>query len=79
MKSVFSTEKTYAQHGLHTIKSVLSTEKHMLNTDLIVDHTNKSVLSNEKQYAQHGLSKCEFIVTLAKSVLRKKTICSTRT
>ena len=64
---------------IHTKKSVLSTEKHMLNTDLIVDHTNKSVLSTEKPYAQHGLSNCEFIVTLAKSVLRKKTICSTRT
>ena len=36
-------------------------------------------LSAGNTCAQHGLSKCEFIVTLAKSVLRKKTICSTRT
>ena len=37
IKSVLSTGKTCAQHGLHTIKSVLSTKKpvkHELNTDL---------------------------------------------
>ena len=56
MKSVFSTEKTYAQHGLHTIKSVLSTEKHMLNTDLIVNHTKKSVLSTEKHMLNTDLA-----------------------
>jgi hypothetical protein len=35
---------------------VLSTEKHMLNTDLIVNHTNKSVLSTEKHMLNTDLA-----------------------
>ena len=38
------------------IKSVLSTEKHMLNTDLIVNHTNRSVLSTEKHMLNTDLA-----------------------
>jgi len=35
-----SLEKTYAQPGLHTIKSGLSPENHMLNPDLVLIHTS---------------------------------------
>jgi hypothetical protein len=48
--------KTYAQHGLHKIKSVLSTEKHMLNTDLILFTVAKSVLSTEKHMLNTDLA-----------------------